>query len=429
MDYVLLTGKITNLHNKEIILSKTNRSYSKKITINTDGTFKDSMKIKSGFYRLISGKNKVLFYLENGNTIEINADANNFKSSLNISGSGAGATNYLSKKSQISSSLRTSAFFKLNETEFIHTAKKIKSALNRTLDTMQGVSKNFKALEERNINYSYVYQLSHFKKLNKINNQVSKELKQELQKIDFNKEEDYRFSSAYYTLIGEYYKGQTDELVKTDSIDRGLASIKIYSTISNQTIRNELIYIQARMSISQTKSLDAFYQTYMRASTDEKNNAEISKIYHNIKKVSEYKFSPKFIDYENFEGGTTSLDDFKGKYVYIDIWATWCGPCLGQIPYLKKVEKKYHNKNIEFLSISIDQEKNYDKWRSMVKDRELGGVQLLADNNFNSQFIKDYAITGIPRFILLDPQGKIIDANAPRPSNEKLIQLFNKLNI
>ena len=65
----------------------------------------------------------------------------------------------------------------------------------------------------------------------------------------------------------------------------------------------------------------------------------------------------------------------------------------------------------------------------MIKEKELGGVQLLTDNSSNSQFIKDYAIVGIPRFILLDPQGKIIDANAPRPSDEKLVQLFNELGI
>ncbi|QXP68540.1 redoxin family protein [Polaribacter sp. AHE13PA] len=431
LDYVLLTGKIDNLKDKEITLLKTNRSYTKKIVVTSDGTFKDTMKIKSGFYRLISGKNKVVFYLENGYDLNIKADADNFKSSLNVSGKGAGATKYLAIKGDISSNLRTgeTSFFKLKETKFLTTAKKIKTTLHQVLDTMQGVSENFKALENRNINYSYVYQLSNFKKFNKINDEVSQELKKELQKIDFNSEEDYRFSGAYYTLIGDYYTGQVKELVKTDSIDRGLASIKTYSKISNQTIKNELIYIQARMSIAQTESLDVFYETYMSASTDEKNNAKIYEIYHSLKKVSEYKFSPKFIDYENYAGGTSSLDDFKGKYVYIDIWATWCGPCLGQIPYLKKLEKKYHNKNIEFLSISIDQKKNYDKWRTMIEEKELGGVQLLADNNFNSQFIKDYAISGIPRFILLDPQGKIIDANAPRPSDEKLIKLFNELDL
>ena len=61
--------------------------------------------------------------------------------------------------------------------------------------------------------------------------------------------------------------------------------------------------------------------------------------------------SPSFVDYENYNGGKTSLADLKGKYVYIDVWATWCGPCKAEIPSLKKIEKEYHGKNIAFVSV------------------------------------------------------------------------------
>ncbi|WP_405605796.1 TlpA family protein disulfide reductase [Polaribacter sp. Asnod1-A03] len=431
LDYVLLSGKIDNLKNKEITLVKTNRTYKKILSVNSDGTFKDSMKIKSGFYRLITDENKINLYLENGYDIEVIANANNFKSSFKISGEGAGATIYLGVKGKISGKLRAgvTSFYELEEDEFMNTTKKIKTTLSYVLDTMQGISENYKALENRNLNHSYLYQLSRYKNFNKNTDEVSQELDQELKKIDLSNEEDYSFSSSYYTLITKYYKDQIKELVKKDSLDLGLASMKTYAEISNQKIKNELIYIAARMGISHTKRLDAFYETYMSASTNKKNNAKITEMYQSIKRVSEYKFSPKFNGYENYAGGTNSLDDFKGKYVYIDIWASWCGPCLGQIPDLKRIEKEYHEKNIEFISISIDQKKDYDKWRTMIKEKQLGGVQLLADNSINSQFMRDYAIVGIPRFILLDPEGKVIDANAPRPTDEKLIQLFNKLGI
>jgi thiol-disulfide isomerase/thioredoxin len=129
--------------------------------------------------------------------------------------------------------------------------------------------------------------------------------------------------------------------------------------------------------------------------------------------------SPSF-DYDNYYGGKTKLEDFKGKYVYIDVWATWCGPCLAEIPSLKKIEEKFHDRNIAFVSISIDKLKDIDKWKSMVKAKELGGVQVFADNDWNSQFVKDYAISGIPRFILIDPNGKIVKADAARPSSPSL---------
>ncbi len=143
------------------------------------------------------------------------------------------------------------------------------------------------------------------------------------------------------------------------------------------------------------------------------------------------KPSPKFIAYENNAGGKTSLDDLKGKYVYIDIWATWCRPCLAEIPYLKEVEKAYHGKNIEFVSLSIDEPKDHDKWKTMIKEKKLGGIQLLADRTTTgkSEFLKNYRIEEIPRFILIDPKGNIITHNAPRPSMKELKELFDSLGI
>ena len=135
--------------------------------------------------------------------------------------------------------------------------------------------------------------------------------------------------------------------------------------------------------------------------------------------VGKGKNSPKFISYLNSAGGTTSLDDLKGKYVYIDVWATWCVPCLVEIPFLKNLEKTYQNKNIEFVSISVDEPNDYDKWKTMVIEKELGGIQLFADKAFKSEFIVNYFINSIPRFILIDPKGYIINPDAPKPSNNK----------
>lgn len=135
--------------------------------------------------------------------------------------------------------------------------------------------------------------------------------------------------------------------------------------------------------------------------------------------------SPKFVDYENYQGGTTSLDDFKGKYVYIDVWATWCAPCLQQIPYLQKLEEKYHGKNIEFVSISTDFPAQREVWQKMIAAKNMGGIQLFAGED--QSFYKAYEISGIPRFILIDPEGNIVDANAPRPSDQNLVSLLDEL--
>ena len=125
-------------------------------------------------------------------------------------------------------------------------------------------------------------------------------------------------------------------------------------------------------------------------------------------------------NYENFEGGRTSLKDLSGKIVYIDVWATWCGPCIKEMPSLKELVGHYKGKDIEFVSISIDSEKDYEKWRKMVPEKDVGGIQLYDSEGLNSSFMKSFSVGLIPRFMMIDREGKIITAHAPRPSSENI---------
>jgi thiol-disulfide isomerase/thioredoxin len=136
--------------------------------------------------------------------------------------------------------------------------------------------------------------------------------------------------------------------------------------------------------------------------------------------------SPTF-NYVNIDGKKTKLEDLRGKYVYIDVWATWCGPCRGEIPFLAKVEEKYKEKNIAFVSISVDEDKDFDKWKKFVSDKQLGGIQLFADKNWNSEFITAFGINSIPRFILIDPKGVVVNSDADRPSDPKLQEKLDSL--
>ncbi len=128
------------------------------------------------------------------------------------------------------------------------------------------------------------------------------------------------------------------------------------------------------------------------------------------------------IQFKNERGELVSLQSFKGKYIYIDLWASWCVPCIKEIPFLKELEASFSSKNIAFVSISLDEDKA--AWRKKIKDLDLHGEQWeLGDSSFD----KLMNIRGIPHFILYGPDGKLIHYQAPRPSSPEIKEIFNKI--
>jgi thiol-disulfide isomerase/thioredoxin len=125
------------------------------------------------------------------------------------------------------------------------------------------------------------------------------------------------------------------------------------------------------------------------------------------------------LEMQDINGKIFKLSDLRGNLVYIDVWATWCGPCVDELAYSKKLSKKYSSKpDLKFLYVSIDQDK--EKWKNFLKRNSqikgLHGIQnrdFVADSNMVTSL---YKINGIPRYILINKDGNIITANAKRPS-------------
>lgn len=171
---------------------------------------------------------------------------------------------------------------------------------------------------------------------------------------------------------------------------------------------------------------DKLLQEFKTSVSNKSYIADVNAIYQNNKFINSNSVVPDF-NYADVNGKMVSLGSLKGKYVYIDIWATWCVPCKAEIPYVQKLEEEFRNKNIQFVSLSVNQMKDHAKWVSYVKDNNLGGIQIIADHDFSSDFIKKFNINAIPRFILIDPAGKIVDGQAKRPSDPKLRAQLDQL--
>ena len=131
---------------------------------------------------------------------------------------------------------------------------------------------------------------------------------------------------------------------------------------------------------------------------------------------------PKDAKLVTADGETVDLSTFKGKYIYIDMWASWCGPCCNEIPYLKSLEAKLKNEDIVFVSISTDTDKQ--AWMDKMKELKSEGVQLLDEGGI---FAEAMNIISIPFFIVYDKEGKLHTYGALRPSNTKTEDFLREL--
>ena len=188
----------------------------------------------------------------------------------------------------------------------------------------------------------------------------------------------------------------------------------IADRFESEKVRNTLLHGMAyayvdRYGVDDIQDMENIYRTYVK---DTVLTAKYDKVREKWNLASTGKLSPDFKAVD-LAGKEYSLADFAGKYVYIDLWATWCGPCRQELPHLKALEEKYEDAQIVFVSISVDSDK--DKWEKMVKIGTMSGVQLYLGSK--SSFLDAYKVSAIPRFILLDKEGRIIDKEMSRPSD------------
>ncbi|TDQ79110.1 thiol-disulfide isomerase/thioredoxin [Sphingobacterium yanglingense] len=233
-------------------------------------------------------------------------------------------------------------------------------------------------------------------------------------------------SSAYRNLLDSWI---SDRVYKSGLLgskgfeNMQLAQIHIANTqLNDPTIGGHYRYQFSSAYLKLIKEdaeADKLYQSFMSDPTNAAYQPKMKAIYDKRMAVRKGKPSPDF-NFENIDGGQSKLSDLRGKYVYIDVWATWCGPCKMEIPHLIKLEKELHGKNITFVSLSLDDQKDKQKWKDYVAEKQLGGVQVISDKAFDTDFVQLYNINAIPRFILLDPEGNVVSPNANRPSDPKL---------
>ena len=383
LNEIHISGQIINPVSDIIEFESTDSTFIAKLT--KDGNFTFSFTTDSSLYLRLSHGEYTSMYVKPGDFIELSLNTDEFDESINYKGSEA--SNFLAKKY-------------LTQEQFNFYSK----------DYYLG------SIEEYNLSLSK-YKSSIFQYGNSITDTAF--MNQQYNEIDN--------IIAYWISRKEKFMISNEADIREFLFEKYLVNEK-YNWWA----------IEDTMDITTFNDIISEYENSIKllikklVNDDESISKQLEILKDEIESKSERKLSiinkpqngESYIDftYENTSGEDVSLSSFKGSLVYVDVWATWCGPCKAEIPYLKTLEQDYHEQNIVFLSVSVDT--NKDEWLKMVKDEELGGIQLWADGW--SQITKDYAIFGIPRFMLFSKDGKVIKNDAPRPSSEETRKLFDK---
>mgnify|MGYP006090093527 FL=1 len=378
---VTITGEITNPKGESVIFSNQDTSYS--TTTNEDGTFTISFNLDSATnLNFEHGVERTAMYVKPGDKIKLSIDTEEFDETIKYEGSEE--SSFLAKLYLLA---EKNDF--LGEVLYLSNLEEYKAILD-------------------------IFKNDVFEEFGTITD--SSFIKEQIAGLDemSNMFIDQQEKLADYTEDVRTYMWETREIGSEFNFYAAMDSL------NGEQFSNMIERYSAEFLALLSKVTDAEFiaEAKEKITKTRKNWLERKTAIDNMPKEGEPAIG---FTYPDKDGEKISLSDFKGTLVYVDVWATWCGPCRAEIPSLQQLEADYHGKDITFMSVSVDT--NKEAWLKMVKEKELGGTQLWAEGW--SEITKSYAIFGIPRFMLFDAEGNVISTNAPRPSSDEIRGLLN----
>lgn len=367
-------------------------------------------------------------YLQSGDEVTVSFDAADFAGTFAVSGGNERAIDYLNKTQLLNLPDDTYA---LPYKDFLKKVEEKTASMLRLLKVRKfGTADKFAKMEEGRITYFYASAL----------------LMYPVGHLYLTQDTAYTPDAAYYKSVRKYVREDAD-LVDVDEYRAFIVEAAHILDEANRHVRQiypktvaEMNYIGEHYKSDKVRQalIHHLALTYVEGNGTD-NISDLENVYYayvtSPALLAAYRQararwdvaaagrpSPDFTGVD-IDGRPHTLRDFRGKYVYIDMWATWCAPCRKELPFLKQLAERFAGRNICFLGLSIDEDKA--KWEARVRDGGLCGTQLHIGSG--TQFQRDYKIGGIPHFILLDPLGRIVSASMTRPSSADTERILNSL--
>lgn len=427
---VIISGTIENPRTPSIKLAKGRGSQTSKIV---DGKFQMNLMLNEpGLYELRYSGLTMPLYLHPKDNIQVSFDGQQIDKTIKFAGSNPNIQDYLFKKSFMNQGVKRKQqqAFQLSEADFIKEAnaqyEKEKTFLNDYQKNNGKLPDYFVGMEMIDIEYdralqynSYETYKSYYDK-NNTATPLSADFKNQLSNLDLNNDNNMVSEKYRNYLFSNLYNQASTIIKQDDSKDMTMVGFDLIDKNHNApAVKSHLMHnmFMQHLKMMGADDLEDLLPRYQQGVTNPNHIAEAKTEINKWAGLTKGKAAPTFA-YPDKDGKVTSLESLKGNVVVVDIWATWCGPCKREIPALEKLQEKYKDKDVAFLSVSIDRDPK--AWRKMLDQKHLKGIQLIADQAGNSQICKDYKVQGIPRFLLIDQEGKIVSAKAPRPSSGQL---------
>ena len=432
-NYVLFSGNIANSKDTTMKIVNINRDFKKEVTIDENGNFRDTLYITSpGAYSYQIGRSYAAVFFREGYDLNLSLDANDFFKSRKFKGKGSEVNNYHAMRGAVKNILvgDAKAFFVVPIEDFMTKIDKNKDTFLDFLEasTLKGQDKE---IQRKIIEHDYLLTRYNYDKFNYYHTKIHPELPEgyyvPIIEMDLDDEVSFIYDRSYRNLIVENWRLTSKEAMEIDPSLTQVSFVKNkIKNIKSSKIKDLMVSMLFRQISLKNKNYKTDYPRILEMLTADQLKEKITAKFVGVQNTKPEMPAPDF-NYENYKGGRTTLKDLKGKLVYIEIWATWCGPCIKEMPALTQLIKNFKGKNIEFVSISVDYKRDYEKWRKMIPEKNVGGIQLLADKSLESEFMKAFSIGLIPRTLLLDEGGKIITPKAPRPSADNTKSYIDSL--
>lgn len=370
-------------------------------------------------------------YLDPGDSIFITSDINDFRNTFSASGSKSVEAGYMIRKTELDfgsvAPVMTAGLDEYFEkkNEFLTPLIDLLNELEKQNNVDPGFLRLEKAyIELRSLELDLNYPLS-YRMRNNIDRNApidfpEEETKRRLENLDYSDPLLLRFGNFRNFANRKMHELRQHMMHGINPINIGPDSSMIYTVLAADSlfipeIRDFMLYEMLRNNLGFAGPANIQRSVELFTSMNE-NPYYTGKLNDAIAQwdvLTPGSLVPDFA-FTDIEGNGVRLSDLSGKLIYIDIWATWCGPCLAEHPHWNRLMEKYEDTEIAFLAISIDE--SHCPWEKMVREKEMKGYNWYAENAWQSDIATHFLIKGIPRFILLDRERRIIDPNAGRPS-------------